>query len=182
MSHSNFRELMAASLDVPLAPAERAALAEHIESCSACRAVWQALAEIDAELTAAPALAAPAGFAERAAARLAARASRRRVVGGGLILAVGAAGLLGLAALPLGLALATLVGQPATLIALARALAALFDVAGAVGGGLWLACVALLDWAAVQPLAGALALATVPLAGLWLYFFRRLSLKAVPVQ
>jgi anti-sigma factor RsiW len=182
MSHSNYRELMAASLDALLAPDDRAALDAHLETCQACRTVWEALAEMHISLAAAPHATAPAGFAERTAARLAARSSRRRVWGGGFILLAGVLGVAALAALPLGGSLVALAGQPDMLIALARILATLFDVAGAVGGGLWLAVMGLLDWTVAQPLAMALAVAALPLAWLWLYVFRRLSPKAVSVR
>jgi len=181
MSHSNYRELMAASLDAPLAEAERADLAAHLESCEACRSVWEALVGLEAMLAAAPERPAPAGFAARLAERLAGRTSRRRVVGGGLILAVSAAVLVALAAVPLAALLILLVGQPDLVIALARAVAAMIEAFDALGGGLWLAFVALLNWSAGQPLVGALAVATLPLAWLWLFLFRKLSPKAVSI-
>ena len=182
MSHSTYRGLMAAALDAPLPPADRAALDAHLETCRACRAVWEALFEMDGLLTAAPMVAAPPNFAEHTTARLQARNSRPRLVGGGFILALAAAVVVALAVVPLAGLLAVLLQQPDAVVALARALAALLNVLGAVGGGLWLALTALLDWSAVQPLVGGLALATLPLAWAWIYMFRRLSPKAVTAR
>jgi hypothetical protein len=179
MSHSNYRDLMAAALDAPLASADRATLDEHLLACAACRAVWEALVEVDALLAHAPTVPAPAGFAARTAAQVAARTSRPRVVGGGLILTLGAVVVFSLAALPLAGLINALLNQPGTVVALARALAAMINVLAAVGGGLWLALFALLDWSASQPAVGGLALATLPLALAWVYFFRRFSPKAV---
>jgi anti-sigma factor RsiW len=173
---------MAAALDGPLPPPARAALDDHLRECGACRAVWEALVEIDSLLAAAPAVAPPAGFAARMNARMAARSSRRRTIGGGFILALAALALLVLVGAPLaGLAVA-LLRQPDAIIGLARALAALINVCGAVGGGLWLALTALLDWTAGQPLAGGLTLAALPLVWAWLYLFQRLSPKAVSAR
>ncbi len=182
MSHSTFRELMAAALDAPLPPEQRSALDAHLETCAACRAVWEALFEMDSLLTAAPAVAAPPNFVANTAARLRERTSGRRVLGGGFVLALAAAFMVAVLALPVMGVLAALVQQPDTVVALARALASLLNVLGAVGGGLWLAFIALLDWSATQPLMGGLALATLPLAAAWVYLFQRLSPKVVTVR
>jgi predicted anti-sigma-YlaC factor YlaD len=179
MSHSTYRELMAAALDEPLAAADRAALEAHLQVCVACRAVWEALAEVDRLLVAAPVAPAPPAFVERVAVRLAARSSRPRLLGGGFILAVSAMIFLAVVLAPAAGLLALLLQQPGTLVALLRAVAAGIDVAGTVGGGLWLALTGLLDWSAAHPAAGLLALATLPLAALWIYSFNRLSAKAI---
>lgn len=179
MSHTPFREMMTAAFDAPLSPSERSMLDAHLETCAACRALWEALAEVDTLFAAAAPVAAPSGFAARVSARLAARASRPRVVGGGLLLGLSAVTLVGLIFVPLAGALVALLSQPGTLVALARALAAIVSVCLDVGGGLWLALTALLDWSAQQPFVYATLLATLPLVWLWVYFFNRLSAKAV---
>jgi hypothetical protein len=179
MSHSNYHDLMAAALDAPLVAAERAALDDHLETCGTCRARWEALNEVHVLFAAAPVMAAPAGFAERTAARLRARSSRPRAVSGGLILAAASAALFALTAVPLAGVFLALVRQPSAVVALLRAAAALINVLDAVGGGLWLAVFALLDWSAGQLWVSALALAALLLAWAWFYFFQRLSAKAV---
>ena len=180
MSHEPFREMMAAALDGPLAPADRAHLDAHLDSCTVCRGAWHGLLEVDGLFRTAPTIAPPAGFTARAAARLARRQSRPRVLGGGLMLGMGALALIAVAFVPLAGALFALLGQPGTIVALLRALAALINALDVIGSGLWLALTALLDWIVEQPFSGAAALGTLPLIGLWIYFFKRFSPKAVP--
>jgi anti-sigma factor RsiW len=179
MSHSTYRELMAAALDEPLAEADRAALEAHLQACAACRAVWEALGEVDRLLLAAPLAAAPPEFSRRLALRLAGRTSRPRLIGGGLVLALSAAALLAVTIVPAAALLALMLRQPGALVALLRALAAAANIVETVGGGLWLALTSLLDWSAAHPAAGLLALATLPLAALWIYVFNRLSAKVI---
>jgi predicted anti-sigma-YlaC factor YlaD len=181
MSHSPYREMMAAALDELLAPADRATLEAHLRICAACRAVWEALAEVDTLFHVAPMVVAPAGFSQRMASRLAARTSHPRLIGGGLILSLSAAAILGLVAVPLAGLIAVVLRQPGMLVAIVRALAAAINVLGAMGGGLWLAVTSMLDWAAGQPMAGVLALTTLPLVAMWIYMFNRLTPKAYSV-
>lgn len=57
-------------LDGLAGPEQQAALLAHTAGCAACRAEWQAIQEVDALLTAAPLVSAPAGFTDRVLARL----------------------------------------------------------------------------------------------------------------
>ncbi|MBI3363079.1 MAG: zf-HC2 domain-containing protein [Chloroflexi bacterium] len=178
MNHAPFHEMMTAALDAPLPPADRAALDAHLAECDDCRELCEALNASDTLLTLAPAIPAPVGFAERASARLAGRASLARMIGGGVMLAVGTVAVAALTINPLAGAYGAFFRLP-TFLTLARALLPFLDVCRAVGGGGWLALTALLDWSAQQPIVSAGLLATLPLVGLWAYWFNKLSPKVV---
>lgn len=178
MSHSSYLQRMTAALDAPLTPADRAALDAHVAECAACRATLDRLQTVDALLRAAPLTSAPAGFAGRVGARLAAREATPKVIWGGLTLALGAVG----AAMFIAVPMFTVIARAGAIAALPSARLSLLDAAAtsliamrSLTAGLWVTANALLEWAVGQPLIGGGALLTLALSGLWAYLFNRLS-------
>lgn len=70
MTHGQALEMMMAELDGLLSPTEAVYLEQHVEFCPECREEWNALQLVDGLLASAPAIAAPAGFAQRVQARI----------------------------------------------------------------------------------------------------------------
>lgn len=113
------KALMSEALDDALGEERWQQLQAHIKSCRSCLRTWAAFREIDAMLRAAPMMAPPDGFVQRATA--AAVASQRRrtwligvaaLVGGGLVIAL----LTGLALLAESGALYYLLVLPAAIV------------------------------------------------------------------
>lgn len=96
-----FSEQMSLALDKQLNAREEDELREHLRTCDACRARWDALQEIERLFAAAPLISPPAGFTARVSARLTERESRRQIIFGVLALVIGAVvlGLISLASL-----------------------------------------------------------------------------------
>ncbi len=84
-----FSERMSLALDHQLSAAEERELRDHLRTCNACRAQWDALQRIERLFTSTPLIAPPAGFAARVSARLVRRESRQPIVFGVLSLVVG---------------------------------------------------------------------------------------------
>jgi predicted anti-sigma-YlaC factor YlaD len=84
-----FSAQMSLALDNQLSTAEERKLLDHLRTCDACRAQWEALQQIERLFTTAPLISPPAGFAARVSARLTRRESRWPIVFGVLSLVVG---------------------------------------------------------------------------------------------
>jgi predicted anti-sigma-YlaC factor YlaD len=78
MQHAEFTLLMSAALDGEASGTELVQLHEHLRHCADCRATWETWQALDVRLGAEPALAAPAGMAQRVIARIDEAELRRR--------------------------------------------------------------------------------------------------------
>ena len=166
-------EMMSSRLDGRLDSAESALLEDHLVACSACQAEWHSLQALDRVLASAPTVRAPARLRVQVMARLSRREQARRVIIGGIALALGTVALALLAVAPVlfglldatGIAPALISGGPETIVQLLAFL-------GAAGRAL----LVLADKFAV-PLAflGLCSLVTaLALNGLWVGTVRRL--------
>jgi predicted anti-sigma-YlaC factor YlaD len=104
-------EWLSLRLDGLIEREQSARLQEHLASCEACRAEWEAMQGVSSVLQAASVVAPPLNFTANVALRLQQRQARRRRVRGGIGLMVGSVGLWGLAAAILALLFLT-VWQP----------------------------------------------------------------------
>jgi anti-sigma factor RsiW len=134
MECQELSEMMSARLDGGLAPAEERLLEEHLASCSACREQWRRFVAVDAVLSAASMVSAPAALSADVLARLDRRLRIRRGLVGGLGLALGSAAVAAAVIVPLGLQLVGLLGiAPALIEGLPETAAHILPSIGAAG-------------------------------------------------
>ena len=109
-------EMMSLRLDGRLDSAQIALLEDHMVDCSACRAEWRRLQELDALLASAPMVQAPVRLRVRVMARLSRREQARRAIIGGTALTLGTVALALLALAPSFLGLLSATGIAPVLI------------------------------------------------------------------
>lgn len=172
---------MQAALDGELSPEEQARLERELSESPEARAQWLALVEV-AELIGHTPMAAPrTGFARRFQARLAERRSKKRVVGGALILGLAApVGITVMGMLVVGTLLPSiLLASPPSewmtsqVTGIGMGLADVRAVLDMLATGIYL----LASWALSQPLTW---LALVPggaVVAAWLYVIRKMNLE-----
>ncbi|MBC7251810.1 MAG: zf-HC2 domain-containing protein [Anaerolineae bacterium] len=85
-----FSEQISLALDHQLSQAEEQELREHLRTCQACRAQWEALQRVDRLFAATPLVAPPDGFPQRVYVRLSQQESRRQIAFGVVSLVLGA--------------------------------------------------------------------------------------------
>jgi anti-sigma factor RsiW len=179
MSHKLYLDWMHLALDEGLPPARRAELDGHLAECEACAAAWDALLQVDRLFASAPLAAPRAGFTTRFNARLQQR-SRPRAVWGALALGFGAVGAAAFV-LPVGVSLlwslAQVVGRPAASAALLNSASATSEVGLALVRALFVAALALGEWAVGMPLFWVVVLAALLATGVWIYMLRRVNLQ-----
>lgn len=167
-------ELMMARLDGQLDHQVTAALDEHLEVCSTCRAEWQRLHALDSLLRSASAVPAPPHLHVWITTRISRREEVRRAIGGGLTLALGAASLALLMLIPVALRLVANLGiAPALLVGGLETAQQLLDLVDAATRTMLI----LLDQFAVPFAllsAGTLAVAVL-LNAIWIAAVRRLQ-------
>jgi anti-sigma factor RsiW len=180
MSHKPYLDWMHLALDEALTARQRAELDGHLAECAACAATWDALTQVD-RLFAPAALAVPRpGFSGRFSARLKQQRARPRAIWGALALGFGAVGAASVV-LPLGVSLlwslAQLVGQPAASAALLNSASATSEVGLALARALFVAALALGEWAVWSPVAWAVFLGALLVSAGWVYMLRRVSVQ-----
>lgn len=78
MAHNNYHQMMSLALDGMLAPADETALDQHLDSCAACTAVWEAMSGLETLFGQAAMVSPPADFGARVMARVTIQKAGRR--------------------------------------------------------------------------------------------------------
>jgi predicted anti-sigma-YlaC factor YlaD len=87
--------LMSLALDGMLDSGDRQRMEEHMKTCAACRAEWQAMTQVAALLESSPAVGPPLGFAIRVERRLEEKAKKKKRAFGGVAALTGSLSMVG---------------------------------------------------------------------------------------
>lgn len=176
-----YSDMMQAAMDGELTPGQQAQFEQYLAESGEARAMWNALTEVDALLSAAPLAKPRPGFGKRFEARLAGQRSRVKTLWGTLALGTGT--LMSAAALSLLVATyafaLTATGhaqQPSELLSMRVTQAAVaFADARALINALSISALALGEWGLMQPTMWLLATLGLGITAVWLYLIRKLS-------
>lgn len=173
------------SLEEALSPVEQQLAEAHVRSCAACAQFRTALQRVDRVFSSDGLVPAPPGFSAGVLARVELERQRQRPRQRKLLLALATASFTLSMLLPVAIfagVVFVLRSNPAASAGLVEALIRLADFGWAMGGGLWTAAGALLEWLAAYPLLPGLLLTSAGLGMLWLYLVWHLGGRESPAK